>query len=368
MKVLHILEATLGGTRQYLQDVISAKVHVEQGLIYASHRADSGWNSVLAQAKQERWQCWHVDMRRSILPISDLKAILAITQIIRTFQPDVIHCHSSKAGALGRIAAVVSLTHPKVIYSPHALAHRMGKIFLLIEKMLAPFTTRFCAVSVSEQQEIYTHGLAPLTRIDIISPTIRSEYQLSENPLLARSKLGIDPDAEMLIGVGRLVEQKKPLTFLEIIAPLFAQRPHLRAYWVGDGELRAEVIAKAKQLGIDTRFEITGWSDDVKSYLSAANIVLSTATYESFGYVVAEALAMQRPVVAAEASGIRDILDHSLAALLYQPNDYAQARSLIIRALDDNQFRAAMIAAGKEKVQLAYSLASLRNNLEHLYR
>lgn len=368
MKVLHILEATLGGTRQYLDDVIAAQIAMDQALLHASARADAAWPAVLDSAKEAGWERQHIDMRRSILPWSDLKAVGKIRAFIRRYRPTIIHCHSSKAGALGRVAALAAGTGAKVVYSPHALAHRMSRAYLAIERGLIPLTTRFCAVSASERREIAANGLAPLERIAVVSPAIRIGHSEPEASPAARARLSIALEAEVVIGIGRLVAQKDPLHFLEILAPLMTRRPRLRAYWVGEGELRARMEAMINALGCTGRITITGWSTDVKTYLSAADLVLSTARYESFGYAAAEALAMERPVVAANVSGIQDILDGSLSVLLYESHDLDAARALITRLLEEPFFRATMAASGKAKVEAAYSLGAMRGNLEGLYR
>jgi glycosyltransferase involved in cell wall biosynthesis len=367
VKVLHILEATLGGTRQYLDDVIAARLDMDQALLHASARADSAWPAVLRAAEAAGWECRHIDMQRSIDPWSDLKAVAAIRAFIRGYRPAVIHCHSSKAGALGRVGALAAGTGAKVVYSPHALAHRMSRAYLYIERGLVPLTTRYCAVSESERREIAASGLAPFEQIAVASPAIRIGLSEPEASLAARTRLSIPVEAEVVIGVGRLVAQKDPLRFVEIIAPLLAKRPLLHAYWVGEGELRAHMEAEIAALGLDGRISITGWSTDVKSYLSAANLVVSTAKYESFGYAAAEALAMERPIVAANVSGIQDILDGSLSALMYDSHDLDAARALITRLLEEPLFRRTMTALGKAKVEAAYSLSAMKGNLEGLY-
>jgi glycosyltransferase involved in cell wall biosynthesis len=183
----------------------------------------------------------------------------------------------------------------------------------------------------------------------------------------ARTQLKLDPCAEILIGVGRLVEQKQPLEFLQIFAELSAKRPNLVAIWVGDGVLRSQLEERIAELGLAERFTITGWSDDVRRYLRAADVVVSTASYESFGYVVAESIAMGTPVVATRVGGVSDVLAECLTECTYSLSDEKSAHQLIESFLDDADFRAVTAEKGRLAVESKYSLKVMRDNANAFY-
>ena len=76
-------------------------------------------------------------MRREVEPLRDLKALFRLRKVIQDFTPDIVHCHSSKAGALGRIAAVLQFRRrPVRLYTPNALAVPLGRHYLTIEKLI----------------------------------------------------------------------------------------------------------------------------------------------------------------------------------------------------------------------------------------
>src|SRR5688500_6152728 len=106
LRVLHILEATLGGTRRYLEDIAlaTAAADVDMGLVFGTRRADANFNAALKTFYDCGWWCRPVDMRRAV-SLSDVAAVVSVRRVIRAFSPDLIHCHSAKAGAIGRLAA-----------------------------------------------------------------------------------------------------------------------------------------------------------------------------------------------------------------------------------------------------------------------
>jgi glycosyltransferase involved in cell wall biosynthesis len=368
-RVLHVLEATLGGTRRFLSDLIPLEVGVESGIVYATLRADSAWPEVLESAWRHDWPVWKVEMTRHIAPFSDFRAVLRIQSILRTWKPDVVHAHSAKAGGVVRLAALGLLRPPKIIYSPHALPMHLGAIYRLLERGLSGATTRYMAVSDSERDEITSCGLAEKARVDVVYPMVDTKHYAPRDKQAARHALQLSSSAPLLLAVGRLSEQKDPLAFFRIAAAVRRQFPHLRAIWVGDGELRASVQAAVDRIDGGAWATIAGWVHDPRDYLAAADVVMSTARYESFGYVVAEAFSMRRPVIASNVMGTVDIMSvPELQRCLYPVNDEARATALTVALLEDAHEAARVAAVGRRHITRCFSADSMRDSLGGAYQ
>ena len=121
---------------------------------------------------------------------------------------------------------------------------------------------------------------------------------LSRMPALRsamRAELNV-PDGQLLVvGVGRLVPQKRPLVFLEMAKRLHEQHPQARFVWVGDGELSAEWQAAVARNGLSGVVSCTGWKSDVRPYLAAADLLLHTAEFEGLPFAMIEAMSMGVP-------------------------------------------------------------------------
>lgn len=367
VRVLHILEATLGGTRQYLRDIIAADPAGEHGLIYATERADSGWAATEDAARAAGWMLWNVPMLRAVRPAADARALIAVRGIIQRFRPDVVHCHSSKAGALGRLAAAAVVRKPRVLYSPHALATRISRMYEYIERGLRLFTDGYVAVSPSEARDIAFYGLAPLEKIAVISPAISAA---TWRPLArdeARERLGIAERGAVIGAVGRLTPQKDPLAFVRLIKRLRERGADVRGRWIGDGELRHAFLQAVKGNGLEEYISLQGWTTQVPLQVAALDVLVSTSRYESFGYVVPEALSMRRPVVAANVSGICDVLDGELAENLYLPDDVDAAADRIVDLLSDPAEYERTADLGARRVAQRYLPGVMRARLDDVY-
>ncbi|HRV90874.1 MAG TPA: glycosyltransferase, partial [Anaerolineae bacterium] len=118
----------------------------------------------------------------------------------------------------------------------------------------------------------------------------------------------------------------------------FKQHPQARLVIIGDGEQKDELSKLAGKLGIAERVEFTGKIpfDEVPLYLKAADLFCFASTTETQGLVTMEALAAELPVVAVEASGTQDVVEHDRQGLLAENNPEALAAA-INRVLDDEE-------------------------------
>jgi len=368
--VLHVLEATLGGTLRFIEDILecSAGMPFSMGWVYATHRANSGFPHALKKALSIGWDTFRLEMTRAVNPISDTRSILALRRVLDEYRPDILHCHSSKAGAIGRIATIGLRRRPKLVYTPNALAVHLGPQYILAERALSPRTDCFAAVSQGECEEIVSYKLGTRDNINVISPGIDTQFFSPRDMNEMRRLLGIPEGVPVMLAVGRLSDQKDPLGFVEVARQLLKSYPTLRAIWVGDGERRPEMEHLIAASGLTQSVSIAGWQTDVRPYLGACNFLLSTSRYESFGYMVAEALAMQRPAVATRVNGTTDIMKDDLSSFLYTPGSYGDAVALARLILASPHLEHRMGVVGRETIKNRFSHAQMRQSLQNCYQ
>ena len=367
-RILQVIESTLGGTRRYLEDIVTALGDgPHNGLVYSLHRADDGFRALLERIRLAGWTLFELDMQRSINPQRDLSCMLELRKIYRAFRPDVVHAHSSKAGALARIATLGIPNRPGIVYSPHSIGTNISWIYRPIEHVLALRLDVLAAVSRSEQAELTALGLTSQKRIRVVYPTIHSEFFQPVQQELARRSLGLE-EGPLVIAIGRLTAQKDPLAFVDFVAALRERvGDNVRALWVGDGELREQFSERAADLGLSETVAITGWIDDVRLHLAACDILVSTSAYESFGYVTAEAFAMDRPVVASRITGTVDIVTTDVNDQLYGYRDTDAAAELAAELLRNSGRAAAVAQRGREYVLSTFSADAMRRDLAGAY-
>jgi glycosyltransferase involved in cell wall biosynthesis len=368
IRVLHVLEATLGGTLRYLENIAAATEGTEIvfGLAYGFARADSRLSPLLERARAMGWSTYPIDMRREIGPRIDLSAFVKLQRTIGRFRPHILHCHSSKAGALGRAAASLQLRVPVRLYTPNALAVPLGAKYLKIEKMLARYTDGFIAVSESERAEIIEFSLADQSAVDVVYPSIDSEYFKPSSRSHARQSLGFGP-GPLILGVGRLTAQKDPASFLAIIERLRARLPEVKAVWLGSGEGEADFRERVAVAGLQGVVRLVPWQHDIRGYIAAADVLLSTSMFESFGYMVAEALSMEVPVVATDITGTCDIMRGGLSESLYPVRDYDRAVWLLSDLLQNSSKASEVGCLGRSEVKRRFTANLMRGALIRSY-
>ena len=368
LRVLHVLEATLGGTLRYMENIAEATARLDMvsGFAYGTERADSRLEPFLARISSLGWSCYPVDITRQVHPLHDLKACLRLRQVIVRFAPDIIHCHSSKAGALGRTAVLLRRHRPARVYSPHALAAPLGSIYLKIEKVLSKSTDRFVAVSDSERREIVNFSLARESSVSVVYPSVDSEYFRPMSRDVARQVLGLG-STPLVLAIGRLTPQKDPVSFLHVIKSVYDRQPDVRAIWVGSGESEQEFHNHVRAANMEHVVRLVPWQHDVRTYIAAADVFVSTSRFESFGYVTAEALAMKRSVVASDVTGTRDIMSNSFTEWLYPQSRTDLAANLVLRLLRDPVASVAIGNLGHYEIERRFSTERMRDSLMGAY-
>jgi glycosyltransferase involved in cell wall biosynthesis len=368
LRVLHVLEATLGGTLRYMENIAEATdgLDIVSAFAYGTARADSHLGPFLKRISHLGWTCYPVDMRREVRPWTDFKAWFQLRCAVDHFAPDIIHCHSSKAGALGRASVFLRRAHPARVYSPHALAAPLGSIYLKIEKLLSRSTERFVAVSDTERKEILDFSLAAEDSVSVVYPSVDVMHFQPSSQQNARQILGIG-SSPLILAIGRLTAQKDPVAFLRVMEHLHERQPDVRAIWVGSGEGEAEFLSKIAAAQMQDVVRIVPWQHDVRLYLAAADVLLSTSRFESFGYVAAEALAMERPVVASDVTGTRDIMQRRFSEWLYPLDRTALAAELILKLLNDPALSVATGGLGRSLVEKLFSIERMRESLMQAY-
>src|SRR3569832_641850 len=160
--ILHVVEAFAAGTLRIVSQMANSQAadgHRVSLAYSLREETPPNWRALLHPAVEPHY----LPMRRALLPIADLRSLLALARLVRALQPDIVHLHSSKAGALGRL---VSLQYPAArwYFSPHGLsflqsdtAGRLHRVYLALERLLALAPATIVACSPSEAALVERH-------------------------------------------------------------------------------------------------------------------------------------------------------------------------------------------------------------------
>lgn len=348
--VLHIVEAFGGGVGTFLRNLIAEPQMQEfdHVILHGLERSEDATRSDQS-IRLIRWR----SVTRRVSPVRDTWALVEAVRTIRQLAPAVIHCHASKGGALGRMAATLLGRRHTVVYTPHGVSFLRQDIssvkrtaFAVAERLLSSLGPNVIACSASEKAELAKHG---------ISSTV------IENAIPVRGQLdrGTDDHRPIrVVTVGRITRQKNPRSFASIAASL-RHDPTVEFVWVGDGEDR-DVLAKG---GV----AVTGWgsAEAVRRELADAHIYLSCSEWEGMPLAVLEAMEAGLPLVLSDCVGNRDLVDLA-NGFLYRSED--EARAYIKRLAEDPIARQAAGTASRLRAVRDHSLARQANEYAQLYR
>lgn len=315
-------------------------------------------------------------LARGLSPVGDTRAWLALRSALAEFQPDVVHTHASKAGAIGRRAArvvpraaLVHTFHGHVLegYFPAAVSQGL----VALERRLARRCERVVAVSHATADDLLRlNVVADEARLVVIVPGLELE------PLLAvrgrdgavRREIGAQ-DGDVVVGViGRLAEVKRPEWALDVFALLAERFPRLHLAFVGDGELRTLVERRITALpaGQRERAHLLGARTDMPRVLADLDAVLLTSRSEGLPVALIEAAAAARPAVATNVGGVSEIVAHERSGFLGETVD--ELAFGVAQLAESAALRAAQGQRARVRVGARHGADALADRLAELYR
>jgi glycosyltransferase involved in cell wall biosynthesis len=307
-----------------------------------------------------------------IAPATDVRALRVLTGRMTEGGFDVVHTHSAKAGALGRLAAARA-DIPRVVHTFHGFpfhefqSRPRRAIYVGLERYLSRFTDVFLAVGGGVAAEAVRRGIAAPDRVRVINPAIEHPDSPSSPALraAARRRLRVPVGCKVVGTVGRIDYQKAPECFIDAMAAL--GRADIYAVWVGDGPLRRELESRADKRGLRDRFSCLGHRDDVSELLPGFDVFVMASRYEGLPCSVAEAMTAGVPVVATAVNAVPDLVVAGETGLLAGPQRPAQLAAAVAYMLDQPAEAARMAACARNLIAGRFTAESLAVVLESAY-
>jgi glycosyltransferase involved in cell wall biosynthesis len=375
IKIAQIIESTGGGSGRHVIDVLTAlakdprfEVHLIHSLDRVEDRYRLGIEQLVGQIK-----VYEVPMVRQVKPGLDWQGMWAIRQYLRQHGPfQAVHLHSSKAGAIGSVAARLAGV-PRVVFTPHAfysmgLGGKKQKIYQSIEKVCGLVCHKLVAVSGEESSYMLRHHLVNNSKLQII-PNAIEPIDLARgqvNGQKMREQLGIAPTTRVVGSIGRLTPQKNPLMFVQMVARR-AQRYSAAEecyVMVGDGVLESEVSAALDHHQIRDRVLFLGFRSDIDNLLAALDIFVLNSMYEGMPYIILEAMAHALPIVSTNVEGVLDPLRDG--GILVPVGDVVALDKAVDQLIDPSR-RQEMGTANRHRLEDNYSIDAMIKSLVGLY-
>jgi glycosyltransferase involved in cell wall biosynthesis len=326
-------------------------------------------------------------MHREISPVLDYQALRQLKIIIREFKPDIVHTHASKAGALGRQAAI-SCKVPVIIHTFHGhvfdsyFSRWKASFYKNLERMLAKKSTGIIAISDIQKEDLTVkYKICSPDKVKVIPlgfdlNKFREDSDLKRNEF--RQKYQIEND-EIAIGIiGRLVPIKNHSLFLEAFKILQSQSSKkVRAFIIGDGECMQHIQQKALELGIEfvngaepykkAPLTFTSWLTDMDKVNAGMDIIALTSLNEGTPVSLIEAQASGKPIVSTNVGGISNVVIPGKTALLSCSNKPEEFAQRLLELTDNDTLRQEFSDNGWDFVKNKFHYTRLVKDMAEYY-
>ncbi len=320
-------------------------------------------------------------LSREIAPLRDLTSLIRLTRLIRQQRPQIVHTHTAKAGAIGRVAALLAAgdRRPIVVHTfhGHVLRGYFGPLrslaFRLLEHVLARATTRLVAVSPEVRDELVSLGVAPAEKFAVVRLGIELDERLLPGGREAgreesRRQLGVGPETFLVGWVGRMTGVKRVPDLLEAFRQLRDMHVDARLCLVGDGPERESLERLAKSLGVVRDCFFLGYQEEMGRWLESFDAFALPSANEGTPVSAIEALAAGCPVVATRVGGVPDVVQDGETGFLVASGDTKALARRLAELAGDPELRTRLGAAGRERVTSRYRVGRLLDDVDRLYR
>lgn len=373
VKILIIAETVMDGVGKHVDDIIEYidKDKFDLVVAHGASRMDYRFKWIKKKWENEIEFVEIPELKREIKLSEDLKAIKRIIKVIKRTKPDVVHCHSSKAGVVGRVAAKLCRVK-RVYYTPHAYAVQNPEsqtskylLYLSIERFLARFaTTLTINVSRGEKHFAINHNIQKPNHFRVIYNALGP--QKSNHP--AKVSFDYIPEGVHVIGcVARIYEQKNPEEFLKIAKEICERRDDVKFIWVGVGSLYDMCMALVKEYQLENKVYFVGHQVNIPAFLDRFDIFLSTSLYEGLPYTLIESMQSNCPILASDVIGNNEVIKSGYNGYLYKLGDVREACDKIELLLDSPSIISKMKIASQMRFKELFTIDKMISQIETLY-
>lgn len=319
------------------------------------------------------------ELGRNISLRDDLIAFFKLFRLIKKEKPLIIHTHTAKAGALGRLAAILLFVPVKVhTFHGHTFYGYFSpiktKIFILIERLLAVFTDKIIAVSPKQKEDLaekFTIVKAKKIEVIRLGFDLEEFLDIGKDNFSSKEKLNLHRSSVTIGIIGRLTPIKNHKMFIETASKIAEserlKNKDLKFIVIGDGELKEELQSLVSKENLKDVVLFIGWQEKMSDIYRALDIVTLTSINEGTPVSLIEAMASARAVVATNVGGIRDIIEHNLTGLLVDPYDIDSLKECLIYLIEHPEERVRLGLAAREFVKTHYIKDRLIKDIEKLY-
>ena len=360
MKILYIITTSEHGGATKNAFYIARHFARRHEVLFVA--GDSLWVPTEAQAAGFRFMCIP-EIVKPLNAIKDIQATVKVWRLMRDWKPDIVHCHSSKTGLIGRLCA--RLLGIPVVFSAHGWStlFAYGKLrtllYYCIEKLTVPFANAMICVSSGDYE--YSVKTFAVKRIVKIFNGLPDNGLVRANGATSSKRL-------RLVSVARFAAPKTPGLIVDALKQVRAEGLDYSLTFIGSGpqyEYYQDYVASQQ---LTDAVEFLGEREDVDELLVNYDVFILSSRWEGLPVSIIEALRTGLPVICSDVGGARDLVIDGDNGLLVPRDDSAAIAEALRRAYSDRKWLAAAAAASRRRYLECFSDERMYSGVEQLYR
>ena len=301
-------------------------------------------------------------------PVTDARAFAHLYRLLQRESVDLVHCHSTKAGLLGRLAAwfagipTVFTVHGWGFYNTDY--RRVAPAITHGERVIARITDTIVCVSKNDCKEGRKHGIIQHADNTVIHNGVAPISPPSDRQNLYE-EAGIEPGTVVIGAIARLVPQKNPFTIIRAGGELKQRGHDVAIIIIGDGPLLGECEKYADEHGIEVH--LLGFRERAHELLMDFDVFLMPSLFEGFPFTVLESLHAGVPVVAYDVGGIAEVIHDGETGFVAASGDVPTFVDRAEQLVTNPKWREEIGARAKTLIQNHYTAKQMIENYERVY-
>ncbi len=309
---------------------------------------------------------------RNSSPIHDFLTLIKLYRIIRNGNYDIVATHSTKAGLLGRVAAYLAKA-PIIIFTAHGFifnepsSYFKKQLFIFIEWLGAKFSHKILTVSNYDKKNAVFNQVSKAYKLETIYNGIDVAKFDQNDGGKNKEALNLSEHSIVIGSVANFYPNKGLQYLIEGLPELIKMHPNMSLLLAGDGPLKSELMKRAKKLGLADKILFLGYVNNIPQVIDVFDVFVLPSLKEGFPWVILEAMASRKAIVATEVGGIPEMILDGESGILIRPGDIDSLISGIHKILIDPQLREKLGRNARKRVERQFTLKRMIEETEILY-
>lgn len=371
IKIMHVISRmNVGGPAVMIVDSIRMlDAHKFEQKLFAGE-CEPGEADYLQTQAQDIDAIFVKGLGRKIDIKGDLQALVSIMREIKKYKPDIIHTHASKAGLLGRAAAILARSDVKLVHTfhGHILSGYFGRfkshVFIFIERILARYSDVLIAVGKKVKMDLLAAKIGQHEQFVVIYPGVKPPKQYTKQ--FAREKLGLDyPEGQLVCAFfGRITNIKRPDRFLEVVRISQENSFPISFFIAGEGDLSNAMKDEIDVSNLPIKW--LGWQNDVGLVISALDFLLICSDNEGLPLSAIEAGYLSKVVISTDVGSIAEVISDGVTGFITEKDSNDIIKSIEYLLKVNSNFEK-IGAAAKNKIEKEFTLTIFLDEISRLY-